>query len=593
MLTQSIERSPNEIIEPTRAFPLWAATGLADVVARKVLVREREPVQTTERPLSKDDVASLGKELSEAWSQQVSRQLQDLQTNSKSPSLLNNAGVAFLNQGLHEEAIRYFKRARNVNPHFVPARVNLVRALVAARDLAGAQAEGEQLVKEGDSSTLVLSALADVYSALGDHERAINLYSTILDAQRDYSTFYNRGVQFLLSKRFREAISDFRQALSVYPRMAAAYNSLGVCFLLQRSMKKAIRNFEISVNLDPAPDSVRNLANALLTAKQSDKAMELLEQHLGRFPRDRKTSELLAETCRSQRRHRQCIRLLAGLIEWAEQEEPASLPRLYNNLGVVLGESGDVDGGVHYLESSQRLQEDYPIPFRNLARLLLAHRRLNRASNLYAQYGHRFNDAFSHGFGARLEELNGNYRQAEELYRQAIQSEPNNVIGYAGLSMNLCEANGDYLEAIEVLREGLAHCEQDLTLRNNLAYAHLMADQHREAREILDGTEEGDAAFYLWATRGLLLIKEGNVEEGASLYNRAEKLAREPREKKLVQQKKRIELARYWLAKGNTRKAHDLVTSALQIRTNEEIYRLQAERLLRLIAPARDQKLRE
>lgn len=588
MLTESLERTEQEMIEPSRQFPVRAATGLADLAGCRLLVGE-ESLPPADELISEVATELLGRDLSEALARKMNRHLRELQSDPGNPSLLNNVGVAFLNQGAREKAIEYFARASTIEPGFLPARANLVKAWVTAGDLDRARVEGEELAGQVGDSPLVLSTLASVYSALRDHERAISLHTAILKIHRDdYTALYNRGVQFLLVKRFPQAIADFRKALSIEPKMAAAYNAMGVCFLLQGSTRKAIRNLEISVNLDPAPDSTHNLASVLLLTRQYERVVEIVEPYLARLPDDKEASDLLARAYRALGRQRDSARLLARLVTEAEKEGSSDLPRLCNNLGVALLESGDLDEGIHYLETSLNLSEDEPAPFHNLARVFLARRQLRKAREAYEKYRCRFPDAFTLAFGARLAELEEDYSRAKELYRQSIETEPGSRYGYPGLGMILGDVEGNYEQAVEVFKEGLKHCEGDLLLQNNMAYAHLMLNQTGEARDILDAIKDDDTAFYLWATRGLLLIKEGNVAEGTHLYNRAEQVAGDPEARKLVQQKKRIELGRYWLDRGNTRKAYDLVTSAVQIRTVSKMFRPQAERLLRLIEARAD-----
>ena len=71
------------------------------------------------------------------------------------------------------------------------------------------------------------------------------------------------------------------------------------------------------------------------------------------------------------------------------------------------------------------------------------------------------------------------------------------------------------------------------------------------------------------------------MQEGARLYNKAERMVADERLKNLVQLKKRLELGRYWIGKGNLQKAQDQLLSALQLRTEENVFRPQVEELLR------------
>jgi tetratricopeptide (TPR) repeat protein len=277
------------------------------------------------------------------------------------------------------------------------------------------------------------------------------------------------------------------------------------------------------------------------------------------------------------------VKWLSALVRHAEVEEPLALSRLCNNLGVALAESGDVDAGVEYLERSLELSDANATPFHNLARMYLTHHRIQKARILYERYGGHFPDAFTKAVGGRLRELEGDFVGAKELYRESIEVQPEEPYGYVGLSTLLCEVDDDYEQAVEVVREGLSHCPKEPVLLNNLGYAYLMLDQDREAREVLDRAKGGESSPYLSATRGLLLIKEGNIQEGTRLYNKAKLQANDVILARLIEQKKRIEIARYWFGQGKSTRALEELNSALQVEADEPIYKNQALRLIRLV----------
>lgn len=107
-----------------------------------------------------------------------------------------------------------------------------------------------------------------------------------------------------------------------------------------------------------------------------------------------------------------------------------------------------------------------------------------------------------------------------------------------------------------------------------------MQNQLQKARDILDKVKE-ENNIYLTATRGLLLIKEGNIDEGRYYYNRAISLASNNKNlAALVDQKKHLELARYNLDKGNWKEAIRLLKRGLSFKTKETLFKRKIEQLL-------------
>ena len=82
-----------------------------------------------------------------------------------------------------------------------------------------------------------------------------------------------------------------------------------------------------------------------------------------------------------------------------------------------------------------------------------------------------------------------------------------------------------------------------------------MNDNIEDAKRILQNVEHIRSDIYLLATRGLLRIKEGNIDDGRILYGRAGKLAKKEVDIQNLKQKKNLELAKYYLIKSDYNKA--------------------------------------
>jgi Flp pilus assembly protein TadD len=122
-------------------------------------------------------------------------------------------------------------------------------------------------------------------------------------------------------------------------------------------------------------------------------------------------------------------------------------------------------------------------------------------------------------------------------------------------------------------------------LVNNYAYCLILRGELAKAREVLDKHKE-ESLVPLVATRGLLLIKEGNIQEGRRFYNRAVALAGNDRSLvALVEQKKNLELGINCLEKGNKREAIRLFQKGLRYKSREDRYK---KKIIKLLEQLRD-----
>lgn len=564
MINGAIEIAADETMRENERFRVRLPDANNDVL---VAAGKSGPAMVAAGPAVPDDIESLLSDLDPILRTRVTKGLQDLSIDPNNPSLLNNAGMGYLTVGRLDEALSYFRRAAEADSTFLRARLNVVRCLLAKEECREALDYCQKLSAEFPDHPQVLAELGRVHGQLGKTSEAIRILGeAIKRAPRNSAVVYERGVMRILEGDINHAIADFRGAVSLDPRSAAAHNALGVCFLVRGSLEKAIRSMRVALELDKGrPEARTNLAVAYIEAGQFVEAIQLLKGALTRFPLDSHAKELLAQAYHNLGQHQDSIRLLREVLSRSENANKRTLARLHNNLGVGLVSLGQLDSAEgHYLKSLE-FTEETPVAFHNLARLYLREGKLNQAKALLARCVDRFGDAASTTIAGQLARRTGDYAGALELFERAIQLEPDEPGAYAALSALIGDWLSDHGRAIRVLQQGLSRVPNHPVLMNNLAYSLLMTGETSRAREILNRLRGLEDNVYVCATRGLLLIREGNVPEGSSLYNRAAELADDAGLRALVRQKKNLEVARYWRERGQLGRALRAATAAAEI----------------------------
>ena len=174
----------------------------------------------------------------------------------------------------------------------------------------------------------------------------------------------------------------------------------------------------------------------------------------------------------------------------------------------------------------------------------------------------------------------GDYEKSQETLKNVVPAKPDMIDVYTILSVIEMEINRDTQKALEILMKAVSVDSDNITVINNLAYNYLLINDITRAREVLDKVSSEDDKF-LYATRGLLLLMEGNLEEGNRLYNFAIKSAlKEGYIKTLIEQKKYLEIGKYYLKRENVKEAQRLLKKAVSMKSKHSYFKDQAEKLL-------------
>ncbi len=100
--------------------------------------------------------------------------------------------------------------------------------------------------------SVLLYNQAQVYSALGSHDEAIEKYTQALEMDPNYSEYYNeRGSVFLHTGRFERAIEDYRKAIATSPPYPEAWANLGQCYRTMGRAEEAVAAYSRALDLEP------------------------------------------------------------------------------------------------------------------------------------------------------------------------------------------------------------------------------------------------------------------------------------------------------------------------------------------------------
>lgn len=175
-----------------------------------------------------------------------------VELNPENEAVLFELAHAYDMAGAHEESVSYFRAFTNQHPYSFVAWYDLGNAL-AALDRIEESNEALDLsmaIEEKFSSAYFSKARNLLVS--GRYEEAITLYRETLAIEGPQAvTFSYIGECFEKMERFNEALIHYDQAIALDPAWIDAWVGRGVVKDLQGRLPEALRDLEHAVNLDP------------------------------------------------------------------------------------------------------------------------------------------------------------------------------------------------------------------------------------------------------------------------------------------------------------------------------------------------------
>ena len=100
--------------------------------------------------------------------------------------------------------------------------------------------------------SVLIYNIAQVHSAIGNYDKAIDYYSTAMEMDPNYSEYYNeRGNILMRMQRYGEAISDYLHSLELTPPYFEVYTNLGQCYRRMGALTEAVNSYSKALDLQP------------------------------------------------------------------------------------------------------------------------------------------------------------------------------------------------------------------------------------------------------------------------------------------------------------------------------------------------------
>jgi len=567
-------------------FPMRLESGTPFLMPREFEFLSKNPLSTTLKD-SPEDSLFKSESLEKYFSKQTELALARVNRMPNNAHVINNLGVSFLNSGDHESALLWFEKAIEIDPNFVPSLANLAKTYLLKENFKEALNIYKRLEKIHPEDQDILNNIAHILIMIKDLEPAKEYLRRVIkqDSNNAYA-LNNLGLVQLIENNHNKALHYFRRAITIKSNLASAYSNIGVCFALRENYGKAIRFFRSSLSIEPlAVGTILNLAQAYQLKGNYQESVKLLSEYRETNPHNIRIAEFLAWSYFSLKDYHNSLRILRNLVEKEKLNEDTAA-KILNNIAVVYQCTKDDDLAEKYFNLCiDQKHARTLLYFQNLICFYLDREKVDQAKKFIDLGLLEYPDdqTLMECLGRYYFEV-GKYEISLEILYSAVSRKPELIDAYTCISVIEMEIKRDNIKAHDILTKGLERHPGNKMMLNNLAYNYLLLGDIGKARTILDGINEPENIF-VNATRGLLLIKEENVEEGRRLYNLAEKLAsNDTMLRNLIKQKKHLELAKYHYSRDEINKAADNLKQVIRLKAKYNYYAEQALSLNQMIS---------
>jgi Flp pilus assembly protein TadD len=177
----------------------------------------------------------------------------------------NALGLELYKQGRLEEAIEHYRKAIEISPIYMDARVNIAAALMQDGRDEEAMQHYRAAMRLSPGEALIPMNLAVALMDKGRLDEAAELFRQVLERQPDDPSAHGAlGVVLARQGRYGEAIAHFRRSVDADPSDAEMRVNLGTALLKQEAWQDARAQLTEAIRLDPANLSAHKNLGVLL-----------------------------------------------------------------------------------------------------------------------------------------------------------------------------------------------------------------------------------------------------------------------------------------------------------------------------------------
>ena len=466
--------------------PRWRAPAILSLVLLSIAATGQPvPQHGTARPLQESRAVSSeiqqAEELIHKGNFQRAREILEEQVTSHSSSIeaYNLLGIVCTNEKDYAHAADAFDKALKLAPNSTKTRINLGNLFVAEEKLDLAEKEFQQVLRTNPADRDANYNLGLLFLAKGSPAESIpyfqrvrprntesqfNLIRAYLQAHRtadalnwahelsaahksDVQLHFTLGVLLAEAKQYKTAQFELQQANALQPETFEILHNLGQTYLREHDYAKADLTLSRALKLKPqSADTLYLLAQVYSNQSRPVDALDVLVRAHKLAPENTDVIFLMARVSMTQNYFEDAIPLLESGLKIAPNR-----PDLHAALGESYFMSGKVDSAV---AEFKRLIELDPSAA-SYAFMGLSYRHLGRFDEALKYFNdglkldpHNTSCLYNVGY---IQERQGNYARAEELFQQVLRSNPDFPDALLELA-NLRVKDKKYAEAVDYLR---------------------------------------------------------------------------------------------------------------------------------------------
>jgi tetratricopeptide (TPR) repeat protein len=257
--------------------------------------------------------------------------------------------------GNQQDAITYYKKAINIEPHNLALKAKLGRVYISKKEIKKAWELFSEIYAIDSTNVYWNKQFAFCSFQVGKRLQAVHLYEKVLDANpRDYGTYSNLIHSYSREKEPDKILATIDKGLLQFPGNAELILEKANFYFRTRNYEPAMNEFEnyFTADGDSIYEIVLNYAISTYFSNDEIKAMKILGNLFLANPNDLFVMYYMSLCYKKMNDYENSEKYM----QWAiDLSTPGYVPEMYHHLGQILGQQRKFKESIAALQKANEL----------------------------------------------------------------------------------------------------------------------------------------------------------------------------------------------------------------------------------------------